>query len=118
MYRQCVIIFVICIVPPINVAVVAVGSTWITLSWEQIITSAGISLQLVIVSGGPHLYNKTVDGMKAASNITGLHSGVMYTLQVISVAEDGQMSFPSVSAAAMTQLPCKYISYIYISVFV
>ena len=49
----------------------------------------------------------TVDGKKASSNITDLHSGVMYTLNVVTVAEDGQMSFPSVSAAAMTQLPRK-----------
>ena len=65
--------------------------------------------QLVLVRGGGAEYNVTVGGDRASSNITNLEAGVMYTMRIVTVAEDGQMSFPSLSALAMTQLPCKLV---------
>ena len=53
------------------------------------------------------MYNVTVDGSQSNLNVTDLPSGVMYTLQVVAVA-DGQMSFPSVAVTAMTFFPCKW----------
>ena len=88
-------------------AVEIIGPTWLILSSEQVVTSSGVLFQLVLVSGGSADHNITVDGERAKSNITHLDSGVMYSMRVVTVAEDGQMSFPSVSAQAMTQLPRK-----------
>ena len=98
----------ILLVPPINVEVEAIGSTWIILSWEPVVTSAGVLIQLVLVSGGGTEYNVTVDSQRAKSNITNLDAGVMYSMRVVTVAEDGQMSFPSLSALAMTQISCTF----------
>ena len=86
-------------------AVEVIGPTWLILSWEQVVTSSGVLFQLVLVSGGSADHNIIVDGERAKSNTTNLVSGVMYSMRVVTVAEDGQMSFPSVSAQAMTQLP-------------
>ena len=52
-------------------------------------------------------HNVTVDGGQSILNITDLMSGVVYTLQVVAVAEDGQKSIPSVAIMAMTLFPCK-----------
>ena len=60
------------------------------------------------MSGGRTEYNVTVESQRANSNITNLDPGVMYTMRVVTVAEDGQMSFPSLSALAMTQMSCKF----------
>ena len=83
------------------------GSTWITLSWEQVPTSTVVVNQTVIISGGGTTHNVTVDGGQSILNVTELLSGVTYTLQVVAVAEDGQMSFPSVSITAMTFFSCE-----------
>ena len=96
-------------VPPINVEVEAVGSSWIILSWEQVVTSSGVRFQLVLVRGGGREYNVTVNSQRANSNITDLDSGTMYSMRIVTVAEDGQMSFPSLSALAMTQVTCKWL---------
>ena len=95
------------LVPPINVEVKTVGSTWITLLWEQLLTSTLVSNQTIWIRGGGAVYNVTVDGSQNNVNVTDLLPGVMHTIQVIAVAEDGQMSFPSVAVIAMTLFPCK-----------
>ena len=84
-----------------------VGSTWITLSWEQVPTSTVVVNQTVIISGGGITHNVTVDGSQSSLNVTELTSGVTYTLQVVAVADDGQMSFPSVAVTSMTLFPCE-----------
>lgn len=99
------------VVPPINVEIEAVGSTWIALSWEQLLTSTVVSNQTIIVRGGDRDYNVTVDKSQSNANVTNLPPGTMISLSVVAVAEDGQMSFPSVAATAMTlfsgtELPC------------
>ena len=63
--------------------------------------------QTVIISGNGTTHNVTVDGSQSNLNVTDLKSGVAYTLQIVAVAEDGQMSIPSVSIMAMTLFPCK-----------
>ena len=49
------------------------------------------TVELVLVSGGSADHNITVDGERAKSNITHLDCGVMYSMRVVTVAEDGQM---------------------------
>ena len=66
--------------------------------------------QLVLVRGGGTEYNVTVDSQRANSNITNLDPGIMYTMRVVTVGNDGQMSFPSLSALAMTQISCKCVA--------
>ena len=107
-------------VPPINVEAETVGSTWIILSWEQVLTSTVVLNQTVIVSGRGTTHNVTVDGGQSILNITDLMSGVVYTLQVVAVAEDGQRSIPSVAIMAMTLFPCKcsIISCVYCTMIV
>ena len=85
-----------------------VGSTWIALSWEQVPTSTVVSNQTILVSGGGSAVNHTVDGSHSYLNITGLKSRILYSLQILAVAEDGQMSFPSVAVTAMTLFLCKW----------
>ena len=58
------------------------------------LTSTVVLNQTVIVSGGGTTHNVTVDGGQSILNITDLMSGVVYTLQVVAVAEDGQRAFP------------------------
>ena len=89
-------------VPPINIEVEAVGSTWIILSWEQVPTLTAVSSQIVRVNGGGSVLNISVDASQSNMNITDLQSGVLYALQVIAVAENGEMSFPSVAVTGMT----------------
>ena len=55
------------------------------------------------------MLNITVDASQSKLNITDLQSGVLYTLQVIAVAENGEMSFPSVAVTGMTIFPCKFL---------
>ena len=86
----------------------AVDSTWIALSWEQVVTSIGISSQIITLSEAGTTRSVTVEGGQANSNVTNLTSGVVYTIQVVAVAGDGQRSFPSVAITAMTLFPCKY----------
>lgn len=88
-----------------------VGSTWIALSWEQVPTSTVVSNQTILISGGGSAVNLTVDGTHSYLNVTGLKSGILHSLQVLAVAEDGQMSFPSVAVTAMTLFPCKCTIY-------
>ena len=47
----------------------------------------------------------TVEGSESRTNVTELEPATKYTLRVVAVAEDGQMSFPSVAVVAMTRLP-------------
>ena len=70
-------------------------------------TSTVVVNQTVIISGNGTTHNVTVDGSQSNVNITELTSGVTYTLQVVAVAEDGQMSFPSVPVTSMTLFPCE-----------
>ena len=70
------------------------------------VTSSGLLFQLVLISGGGAEYNVTVDRERASSNITDLDAGVMYTMRIVTVSDDGQMSFPSLSALAMTEPQC------------
>ena len=88
----------------------AAGSTWISLSWEQVLTSAGISSQIVILSLAATTHNVTVDGGQSNWNITDLLPGNIYTIQIVVVADDGQMSFPSVAITALTLYPCKVLT--------
>ena len=97
-------------VPPINVKAKVVGSTWIALSWEQVPTSTVVVNQTVIISGRGATHNVTVDGSQSSVNVTELTSGVTYTLQVVAVAEDGQLSFPSVPVTSMTLFPCEWLN--------
>ena len=99
------------LVPPINVEVERVGSTWLLLSWDPVVTSSGVLVQLVLVSGGGTEHNVTVDSQRVKSNITNLDPGVLHSMRVVTVAEDGQMSFPSLSALAMTQISRKFGSF-------
>lgn len=96
-------------VPPINIEVEAVGSTWISLSWEQVPTLTAVSSQIIMANGGGSVLNITVDASQSKLNITDLQSGVLYALQVIAVAENGEMSFPSVAVTEMTIFPCKFL---------
>ena len=97
-------------VPPINVEAEIVGSTWIALSWEQVLTSTVVVNQTVIISGNGTTHNMTVDGSQSNLNVTELMSGLVYTLRIIAVAEDGEMSFPSVTIRVMTLFPCKSVA--------
>ena len=79
------------------------------LSWEQVPTLTAVSSQIVRVSGGGSVLNITVDATQSNLNVTDLQSGVLYALQVIAVAENGEMSFPSVAVTGMTIFPCKFL---------
>ena len=63
----------------------AVEVIGLILSWEQVVTSSGVLFQLVLVSAD---HNITVDGERAKSNITHLDSGVMYSMRVVTVADE------------------------------
>ena len=88
--------------PPINVKEVEIGSTWIMFSWKQVPTSNPISTQVLIVSSGNSEQNITVDHNVSSTNITELLPGTVYTLRIVVIAVDEQMSFPSVPISAMT----------------
>ena len=72
------------------------------MSWEQLLTSTVVSNQSILVSGAGIERNVTVDGSESNTNVTDLPPGTMISLRIIAVAEDGQMSFPSVAVTAMT----------------
>ena len=96
--------------PPISLEINEVGASWITFSWQQLLTFTNVSNQIVIVSGGGREWNVTVEGSESNTNVTELEPATKYTLRVVAVAEDGQMSFPSVAVVAMTQLPGTNVS--------
>ena len=94
--------FLYIIVPPINVKIEAVCSTWIALCWEQVETSAAISNQTIIVSGGGSERNVTVESSRSSANVTGLLPGTVFSLRVVAVADDGRTSFPSIAVTETT----------------
>ena len=87
----------------------AVGSTWISISWEQVPTSAGISSQIVTFSQETLQLeiSTAVAGGQVNFNATDLLPATMYRIQVETVADNGQSSFPSVAISAMTLYLCK-----------
>lgn len=68
-------------------------------------TSINVSHYTVMVSGGGEEWNVTIEGGDSEANITELQSGAKYTIRVVTVSADGQVSFPSVAVVAMTQSP-------------
>lgn len=52
----------------------------------------------------------TVDGGSVNLNVTDLLPGNMYRIQIVVVADDGEMSFPSVAITALTLYPCKFLT--------
>ena len=49
--------------------------------------------------------NVTVDGSESSMNVTGLLPGTEYTLRVVAVAVDGQISPPSSAITVSTTVP-------------
>jgi len=47
----------------------------------------------------------TVDGSESSANVTGLLPGTEYTLRVVAVTMDGQISPPSVAIVVSTTVP-------------
>ena len=82
-----------------------IGFSWIAFSWQQLSTDVDIARSIVIIRGGGSAMNITVGGNGSSANVTGLQPGTEYTLQVVSVATDGQTSDPSSSLTATTLLP-------------
>ena len=90
--------------------------SWIAISWYQNTPNAFITGYLVLVEGpqGVLTRNVSVDQNVSNVNITSLESGT-YTLRVIAVGIDGQLSLPSPSLTTTTTIPGNTI-YILISV--
>lgn len=83
----------------------SVGHSWIMFSWQQDTTNTNIMQYIVIISGGGRQMNTTVDGSETSTNMTGLQPGTPYMLRVITVAQDGQKSPPSITLLANTSIP-------------
>ena len=77
--------------------------TWIAISWFQQLSNTVVRGYIVIVEG-PEAGNISVEGSVRNVNITGLEFGV-YTLRVIAVGFDGQLSPPSPPLTANTAIP-------------
>ena len=97
-----------CTVPPTpqNVVVKAFGVSWIAISWHQDTTNAFVSGYIVLIEG-PQIgqtRNVSVDQNVLNVNITSLEFGV-YTLRVIAIGIDGQLSPPSPSLTTTTTIP-------------
>ena len=87
---------------PTNLKIEDLGSSWIVISWRP--TRAATSY-LVIASAGDREFNYTVSGTADHLNITGLNSSTEYTLWVVTVANSGETSSPSIAITAVTLLP-------------
>ena len=79
-----------------------VGSTWIVLSWQQ---DMHIDRYIIMITVGGRGTNTTVDGSESTTNVTGLLPGTEYTLRVVAVAVNGQISPPSVTIVVSTTVP-------------
>ena len=90
-------------VPPIDLQTVGVGSTWIEFTWEQLSTSHNVSNYVITVNGaGSREVNVTVESSASRANVTELEPTTEYTLTVIALTVDGQMSHPSIPLTILT----------------
>lgn len=64
-----------------------------------------ITGHIVLVSGDDMEHNVTIGGAQMSTNVTGLQPGSEYTLRLVAVAMDGQMSPLSFALSATTALP-------------
>ena len=80
--------------------------TWIAISWFQQLSNTVVRGYIVIIEGpeADQIRNISVDRAVENINITGLEFG-MYTLRVIAVGIDGQLSPPSPPLTANTAIP-------------
>ena len=101
-------------VPPIDLQTVGVGSTWIEFTWEQVSTSHNVSNYVITVNGaGSREVNVTVESSASRANVTELEPTTEYTLTVIALTVDGQMSHPSVPLTILTGIDNNYTAYTY-----
>ena len=70
----------------------AVGKTWITISWQQVVF---VFQYILTVSGGSSVVNVSVNGSERQTNVTGLLPDTEYSVTVVVVDRNGQTSLPS-----------------------
>ena len=88
--------------PPENIVSESIGVTWITISWDNPSIEVNIVRYIVTVASKGANISVTLSGSETEVNVTGLQSATEYTLTVVSVSDDGQMSSPSVPLIFMT----------------
>ena len=79
----------------------SVGATWIVISWDSTL-SVGIVTYIVNATGDSGGVSVMVDGSDTQVNVTGLQPGTEYTLTVVSVSVNEEVSPPSDPLIAMT----------------
>ena len=80
------------------------------ISWQQNMVDTNIMRYVVIVSGHGGL-NVTVDGNTTTVNVTSLQPDIEYSVSVIAIGPDEQISPPSVPIKQATTVPGTYISF-------
>ena len=77
----------------------AVGKTWITISWQQVVF---VSQYILTLSGGSSVVSVSVSGSERQTNVSGLLPDTEYSVTVVVVDRNGQTSLPSATVAAST----------------
>ena len=88
--------------PPENIVSESIGVTWMTISWDNPSIEVNIINYIVTVASKGANISVTVSGSETEVNVTGLQPASEYTLTVVSVSDDGQISSPSVPLIVMT----------------
>ena len=87
---------------PPNIVSESIGVTWITISWDNPSIEVNIVSYIVTPASKSTNISVTVSGSETEVNVTGLQPATEYTLTIVSVSDDGQMSVPSVTLIVMT----------------
>ena len=90
---------------PEDLQLEGIGPNWILFSWTQSPLDQNITRYIIAVSRGGIQRNVTKEDIQPRANVTGLQPGTEYTLQVVAVAIDEQMSPLSVALVATTSVP-------------
>ena len=79
----------------------SIGATWIVISWDSTLGIVSYNVTATGDSGGVSVVVKSSD---TEVNVTGLQPGTEYTLTVVSVSVNKEVSPPSDPLIAMTLL--------------
>ena len=83
---------------------VSVGSTWIVVSWQQDPLIDRYIITVSVGDGEIHV-SVVVSGSESRTNVTGLLPSTEYTIVMVAVTMDGQISLPSAALTVFTAAP-------------